>query len=203
MPFEIEELPFEKDALEPYISARTVEVHYEKHHKGYFEKLNQIVKGTPDEKRTLTEIVAGGPEKAGKGVYNVAAQAWNHTFYWNCLSPTPEPSEERRVPGPKMTELIEKNFASFELLRKEFTEKAAAHFGCGWVWLVKDPDLDLVQVWEGHDAASPIAYGYTPLLVIDIWEHAYYLDYQNRKADYIEGWWNVVNWDFVEKQITK
>lgn len=197
MSFILKDLPYAKNALEPHISERVVDLHYDKHHRGYVTKLNQVVAGTPDEKRTLDCIVAGGPEKVTKGAYNPAAQAWNHTFYWDGLC-----AAKDAKPAPaagKLHDAIVRDFGSFEAFQKTFSDKAAGHFASGWVWLCTDKDGKL-SIWEGHDAANPLTVGLRPLLTIDVWEHAYYLDYQNRRPDYIKAWWNVVNWDAVEKR---
>ena len=192
MSFTLKELPYAKNALEPYISEKVVDFHYDKHHRGYVTKLNQVVAGTPDEKRTLDDIVAGGAEKVTKGAYNPAAQAWNHTFYWNCLCPNGHALEDGALKAA-----IEKRWGSYEAFVQEFATKTGALFGSGWSWLVQKADgsLDIVCT---SNAGNPIRDGLKPLLCCDVWEHAYYIDYRNARPKYFENWLAVVNWKAVE-----
>jgi superoxide dismutase, Fe-Mn family len=190
-------LPYAQDALEPVISARTLEFHYGKHHQGYFTNLNKLIAGTPMADLPLEKIVtdsADNPEKAG--IFNNAAQVWNHTFYWKSMKPGGAfmPAELRSA--------VEKAFGSVENLKKELSQAAVSQFGSGWAWLVKQGEA--LKVVKTANAQCPITSGQTPLLTIDVWEHAYYLDYQNRRADYaaavIE---KLLNWEFALENLKK
>ncbi|MGM7449226.1 superoxide dismutase [Fe] [Idiomarina loihiensis] len=190
MAFELPALPYEKNALAPHISEETLEYHYGKHHATYVSKLNDAVKGTDLESKSLEDIIKS--EKGG--LFNNAAQVWNHTFYWNCLSPNGggEPT------GP-VAEAINKKFGSFEKFKEEFNASAAGNFGSGWTWLVKKSDGS-VDLFNTDDADTPVAHdGVEPLLTVDVWEHAYYIDYRNSRPNYLEAFWKLVNWDFVNK----
>lgn len=187
MTFELPPLPYAKDALEPHISAETIEYHYGKHHQAYVTNLNNLVVGTPYVNATLEEII----QKADGALFNNAAQVWNHTFYWNCLSPN-----GGGAPTGELLAAIERDFGSFDAFKAQFTKCAIATFGSGWAWLAKDENGNLEIISTGN-AATPIAYGKTVLLTCDVWEHAYYIDYRNARPTYIEHFWNLVNWDFV------
>jgi len=189
MEHKLPELPYAKDALDPVISAETIEYHYGKHHKTYVDNLNKLIAGTEFENMPLEEIV----KKASGGVFNNAAQVWNHTFYWNCLSPGGggEPS------GP-VADAIVKAFGSFAEFKEKFSSAAVTQFGSGWAWLVKNTDGSLA-IEATSNAATPLTAGKTPLLTCDVWEHAYYIDYRNARPKYVENFWNLVNWKFVEK----
>lgn len=183
-------LPYELDALEPHISRETLEFHHGKHHKAYVDKLNQLITGTKFEESPLEYIV----KHADKGpLFNNAGQAWNHNFYWQCLSP----DGGGRAEGA-LAKAIEKACGSFDAFQKQFSDKAAGLFGSGWVWLVQNPDggLDVVQTPNGD---TPAAGESKPLLTCDVWEHAYYIDYRNDRAKYVKGFWELVNWEFVER----
>jgi len=182
------ELPFAREALEPHISAETLQYHHGKHHAAYVANLNKLIPGTEFEDLPLEEIVKKAP--AG-GIFNNAAQVWNHTFYWNCL--TPDGGGE---PGGALADAIRQQFGSFEEFRQRFSTSAATNFGSGWTWLVKNPDGSLGVV-NTSNAGCPLTEGSTPLLTIDIWEHAYYIDYRNERPRYIESFWKLVNWEFV------
>ena len=184
MKFEIQALPFAMDALEPFISRRTLEFHYGKHHMAYVNNLNKLIQGTAFENASLEDII----KKADGGIFNNGAQVWNHTFYWDCLGP----SSGGKAEG-KLLEAIQKYFISFEMFIEKFTEAALTLFGSGWVWLVKDNQGKLEIVKESN-AGNPIRNGMTPILTCDVWEHAYYLDAQNRRGDYIASFWNIVDW---------
>jgi Fe-Mn family superoxide dismutase len=195
-PFQFPPLPYPEDALAPYLSGRTLSFHYGKHHRGYVEKLNEIVKGTYLANFSLSEIIktTAGDEKRS-AIFNNAAQVRNHTFYWKCMRP-----KGGGAPSGELAKKIEAAFGSFENFKKEFTEAAATQFGSGWAWLVLDGNS--LKVIKSGNAFTPIAYGQTPLLTIDVWEHAYYLDYQNRRKDYIAAFLdNLVNWDFVAENL--
>ncbi|QEA39959.1 superoxide dismutase [Fe] [Pistricoccus aurantiacus] len=188
MAFELPALPYEKNALEPHISAETLEYHYGKHHQAYVNKLNELTENTDDANKSLEDII----KSASGGLFNQAAQVWNHTFYWHCLSPNGGGEPE----GP-LAEAINAKFGSFDKFKEEFNAKAAVNFGSGWTWLIKEGDS--VEIVNTDDADTPIAQGKTPLLTIDVWEHAYYIDYRNARPKYLENVWNVLNWDFVAK----
>lgn len=187
MPFELPALPYEKNALEPYISAETLEYHYGKHHQAYVTKLNGLIEGTADANKSLEEIM----NSSSGDLFNQAAQVWNHTFFWHCLSP-----HGRGEPNGPLAEAINAKFGSFDKFKEEFNAKAIGNFGSGWTWLIKTAEGD-IEVINTDDADTPIAHGQTPLLTIDVWEHAYYIDYRNARPKYLEAIWNVVNWDFV------
>jgi Fe-Mn family superoxide dismutase len=180
-------LPYAADALEPHISAETLEFHYGKHHATYVDKLNGMIPGSGFEAATLEEIIRG----ASGGLFNNAAQVWNHTFYWNCLSPN-----GGGVPGLKLGEAIDRDFGSFEAFKDQFTAAAVGNFGSGWTWLVKNK-ADGLEIVNTDDADNPMTQEYLPLLTCDVWEHAYYIDYRNKRPDYIAAFWKLLNWEFV------
>jgi len=197
-PFGVPPLPFPEDALAPVISARTVSFHYGKHHLGYLYVLNDLVQNTPYEKMTLEEIIRATTGVSGKApVFNAAAQVWNHTFYWNSMKPG-----GGGKPTGEIGKRIEKDFGSYENFRKEFVGAALGQFGSGWAWLATDgKSLNVVKT---PNAENPITQGLKPLLTIDVWEHAYYLDYQNRRKDFVEASLDkLVNWTFAEKNLPK
>jgi Fe-Mn family superoxide dismutase len=187
MEHKLPELPFAKDALAPNISLETIEYHYGKHHAAYVANLNKLIKGTEFENVTLEEII----KKASGGIFNNAAQNWNHTFYWNCLSP-----KGGGEPSGKLSEAINKSFGSFAQFKEKFTNTAATLFGSGWAWLVKNNDGSL-SVEPASNAGNPLKDGKKPILTCDVWEHAYYIDYRNARASYIEAFWKIVNWKFA------
>lgn len=190
MPFKLMKLPYSKSALEPYISQETLEYHYGKHHQGYVNKLNNIITDTALANQSLEELML---TETG-GVFNNAAQVWNHDFYWQCLTP-----KSKQKPNGKLLKAIKQSFGSFEKFKTEFNKKALANFGSGWTWLVKNPDGSLAIVNTGN-AENPITKNKKPLLTCDVWEHAYYIDYRNARAKYLNSFWNLVNWEFVSKQ---
>ena len=193
MSIELPALPYPKDALEPYISAETLEFHHGKHHATYVTKLNGLLPGSEFEGKSLEEIVKTAP--AG-GVFNNAAQIWNHTFYWNCLAPNGggEPK------GP-IAAAINAKWGSFEKFKEAVNDKAVNNFGSSWTWLVKTAsgELDIVNT---SNAGTPITEGHTALFTIDLWEHAYYIDYRNVRPDYLKAYWSLVNWDFVNQNFS-
>ncbi len=191
MHFELPPLPYKKEALEPHISKETVEFHYGKHHQGYVDKLNKLIKGTEFENASLEEIV----KKADGGIFNNGAQVWNHTFYWNCLNPF-----GGNKPNGKLQELINRDFGSFNEFKEKFTNAATTLFGSGWTWLSVDKDGKLV-IEQRSNADNPLRDGLKPILTCDMWEHAFYLDRQNRKPEYLEAFWNLVNWDACEERL--
>lgn len=192
MAFKLPELPYSRDALEPHISNETLDYHYGKHHQGYVNKLNGLVEENPSlAGKSLEELI-----KTQKGgVFNNAAQVWNHTFYWNSMSPNGggEPTGE-------LAKAIDKAFGSFEAFKKQFSDAAGGQFGSGWAWLSKNADGDLIIEATGN-AGNPMTLGHTPLLTCDVWEHAYYIDYRNARADYVQAFWKLVNWEFVAKNL--
>lgn len=188
MEHQLPALPYAKDALAPVISAETIEYHYGKHHQAYVTNLNNLIKGTEFENSTLEEIVL----KSSGGIFNNAAQVWNHTFYWNGFKPN-----GGGAPKGELTAAIDKAFGSFDEFKKQFSQKAMTTFGSGWAWLVKNKDGSLT-LESTSNAGTPLTSGQTPLLTIDVWEHAYYVDYRNARAKYVEEFWSIVNWDFVE-----
>ena len=187
MEHKLPELPFAKDALEPHISAETLEYHYGKHHAAYVANLNKLIPGTEFEKLTLEEIV----KRASGGIFNNAAQVWNHTFYWNCLSP-----QGGGEPSGALAAAFNKAFGSFAQFKEKFTGAAVSQFGSGWAWLSRNPDGSL-SVESTSNAQTPLTQGKTPLLVCDVWEHAYYIDYRNARAAYVDAFWKLVNWQAV------
>jgi Fe-Mn family superoxide dismutase len=184
-------LPYELNALEPHISAQTMSYHYGRHHHGYVKKLNELIEDTRFADMDLETIVAEARIEANVPVLNNALQTWNHAFLWESMSPSGENKPEGRI-----LERIEEDFGSFEAFREEFRKKALGHFGSGWVWLVDDGFK--LKVITTADAESPVATGMTPLLVLDLWEHAYYLDYQNERVRYVDTFLcNLINWKFA------
>lgn len=191
MAFTLPELPYSKDALAPTISPETIEYHYGKHHNAYVTNLNNLVKGTEFESMTLEEII----KKSQGGIFNNAAQVYNHTFYWNCLKP-----KGGGEPTGKLADAITKTFGSFATFKEKFTAAAQTQFGSGWAWLVQNPDGTLT-IEQTANAGCPLTKNQTPLLTCDVWEHAYYIDYRNARPTYIEAFWKLVNWDFAAKHM--
>ncbi len=188
---ELPKLPYAIDALEPFISKRTIEFHYGKHHQAYVNNLNKLIVGTEFENAPLDDIVM----KSGGGIFNNGAQVWNHTFYWNCMKP-----QGGGEPGGILAEAILKNFGSFAEFKEKFSAAAATLFGSGWAWLIKKDDGKLEIVQESN-AGNPMKHGATPILTCDVWEHAYYLDKQNVRPDYIADFWKLVDWDAVASRL--
>jgi len=174
-------LPYALDALAPHISSETLEYHYGKHHRAYVDNLNKLIPGTEFEDLTLEKII----RKASGGIFNNAAQVWNHTFYWNCLSP-----RGGGEPAGDLSRTINESFGSFAQFKEKFTGAAATLFGSGWVWLVRNSDGSLA-IEQAGNAGNPLKDGGIPVLTCDVWEHAYYLKYQNRRAEYLTNWWNL------------
>ncbi|HEJ0327348.1 superoxide dismutase [Fe] [Serratia marcescens] len=191
MSFELPALPYEKNALEPHISAETLEYHYGKHHNTYVVNLNNLVKGSEFEGKSLEEII----KTSNGGVFNNAAQVWNHTFYWHCLSP-----QGGGEPQGELAAAIAKSFGSFAAFKEQFTDAAVKNFGAGWTWLVKKPDGALAIV-NTSNAATPLTGEDKPLLTVDVWEHAYYIDYRNARPKYLENFWALVNWTFAAENL--
>ncbi|MEO0421235.1 MAG: Fe-Mn family superoxide dismutase [Pseudomonadota bacterium] len=187
MSHQLPELPYAMDALEPHISRETLEYHYGKHHNTYVTKLNGMIEGTAHANASLEDIV----RNSDGGVFNNAAQIWNHTFYWNSLSPN-----GGGAPSGALADAINGSFGSFEEFKKTFTDKATTLFGSGWAWLVKKSDGSLA-ITQTSNADTPLTGDDVPLLTCDVWEHAYYIDYRNARPGYLAAWWELVNWDFA------
>lgn len=187
MAFELPQLPYDKTALQPHISPETIDYHYGKHHQAYVTKLNELTKGTKFENATLEEVI----KNSEGGLFNQAAQVWNHTFYWNCLSP-----KGGGEPKGALADKIVKTWGSFQKFKDEFTATALGTFGSGWAWLVQDASGNL-KIISTSNAQLPMTQNLTALLTCDVWEHAYYVDYRNARPKYVEAFWNLVNWDFV------
>lgn len=189
-------LPFEKDALEPHISSKTLDFHYGKHHNGYVTNLNKLIEGTELSEETLESIIKKTSGKDDKtAIFNNAAQVWNHTFYWHSIKPA-----GGGVPNGPVAKKIDTDFGSYDLFVQKFKDAALGQFGSGWAWLVqKDGKLEIIKT---SNADTPIAKDVKPLLTVDVWEHAYYLDYQNKRADYLDSFIkNLINWDFVNANL--
>ena len=192
MPFELPPLPYAKDALAPHLTAETFDYHHGKHHNAYVTNLNILTAGKPEAEKSLEDLI----KTTEGGLFNNAAQVWNHTFYWNCMKPG-----GGGAPTGKVAEAINAAFGSFDKFKEEFTTAATTQFGSGWAWLVKGADGKL-KVTKTGNADCPIKHGDTPLLTIDVWEHAYYIDYRNARPKYIETFLNhLVNWEFVAKNL--
>lgn len=191
MAIELPALPYEKNALAPHISEKTLEFHYGKHHAGYVKKLNAAIDADASlAGKSVEELIR--TQKGG--VFNNAAQVYNHTFYWNSMKPG-----GGGEPTGAIANAIDDAFGSFGDFKTAFAKAAGGHFGSGWAWLVKDGDR--LAILDTHDAGNPLTQGKTPVLTCDVWEHAYYLDYQNARPSYIEAWWNLVNWDFANANL--
>lgn len=191
MEHKLPELPYPKDALSPHISAETLDFHHGKHHNAYVTKLNDLIKGTEFAELSLEDII----KKSSGGIFNNAAQIWNHTFYWNCLSP-----KGGGNPTGAIADKITKTFGSFDTFKEQMSQSAATNFGSGWTWLVQDKSGEL-KIHNTSNAGCPLTEGLKPVLTIDVWEHAYYVDYRNARPKYIEAFWNLVNWDFANQNI--
>lgn len=187
MAVELPPLPFAHNALEPYISEETLNYHYDKHHRAYVTKLNGLIADTEHSEQTLETMI----KTSSGGIFNNAAQVWNHSFYWNCLS-----AEHDQVPGQALEDAINDSFGSLDQFKEQFTQTALTTFGSGWAWLVKNPDSSL-EIVSTSNAQNPLPTGQTPLLTCDVWEHAYYIDTRNDRAKYVENFWHLVNWEFV------
>lgn len=191
MPFELPNLPYAKDALAPHISEETLTYHHDKHHQAYVNKLNSLIPGTAHEHQSLEEIMLS----AEGGIFNNAAQVWNHTFYWHSMSPN-----GGKAPSEKVEAALVKAFGSVEAFKERFTQSALTQFGSGWAWLVKDAD-NALHIVSTSNAGNPMTQGLTPLLTCDVWEHAYYIDTRNDRGKYVSNFWEVVNWNFLEQNL--
>ncbi|MBQ5964614.1 superoxide dismutase [Massilia sp. ZL223] len=184
-------LPYAKDALQPHISAETLEYHHGKHHQTYVTNLNNLIKGTEYENMPLEEII----KKSSGGLFNNSAQVWNHTFFWNCMTPNGS-----GAPSGKVLDAINAKWGSFDKFKEEFNKAALGNFGSGWTWLVQKPDGS-VDIVNTSNAATPLTTADKALLTADVWEHAYYIDYRNARAKFLEAFWNVANWDFANQNM--
>ena len=191
MAFSLPPLPYEMNALEPHISSETLEFHYGKHHQTYVNNLNGLVEGTDNASKSLEEIIMS----SDGGLFNNAAQVWNHTFYWNCMGPNGGGN-----PTGSAADAINQAFGSFDNFKDQFSKSAATNFGSGWTWLVKNSSGTL-EIQNTSNAGCPMTSGNKAVLTIDVWEHAYYVDKRNARPAYIESWWNLVNWDYVNSQL--
>lgn len=184
-------LPYTRDALQPHISAETLDYHYGKHHQAYVTKLNTLIKGTKFENMPLEDIIKGaeGP------IFNNAAQTWNHTFFWSCMSP-----KGGHVPGGKIGELINKKWGAYDKFKEDFSKHAVDNFGSGWTWLVQNGKGE-VEIFNTSNADTPMKHDLTALMTLDVWEHAYYIDYRNARPDFVQAFWKIVNWDFANQNL--
>lgn len=198
MAFELPPLPYAQDALEPHYSAKTLSFHHGKHHQAYISKTNELVAGTELEGKSLEEVIAAAKAAGNQGLFNQSAQIWNHTFFWHCMKPG-----GGGKPGGALGEAIDKAFGSYDDFVAKFKASAVGNFGSGWTWLVKQGDGLAIVNTSG--AGTPLVeQGQTPLLTVDVWEHAYYLDYQNRRPDFVQAFFdNLANWDFVAENLAK
>jgi len=196
MAFELPSLPYAEDALEPHISARTLSFHHGKHHQGYVNNLNNLVAGTDLENKPLKEIIrATADDPSKKGVFNNAAQVWNHTFFWNCMTPG-----GGGRPTGELASMIEQSFGGYDQFAEQFKSTSVGRFGSGWGWLVSDNGQ--LKVVNTLNADNPLTANQVPLLTVDVWEHAYYLDYQNRRPDFVQAFMDsLINWDFVAQNL--
>jgi len=192
MAFELPKLPYAMDALAPHISAETLEYHHGKHHAAYVNRLNELTQGKPEANKSLEEIIKSAAPGA---LFNQAAQHFNHSFYWKSLA-----AKAGGQPNGPIADAIKKEFGSFDEFKKKFSEAATTHFGSGWAWLVRKGGGALA-IEATHDAGCPITSGSTPVLTCDVWEHAYYIDYRNARPKYVEAFWNLVNWEFVNQNL--
>lgn len=194
-PFKLPQLPWAEDALDPVISARTIGLHYRKHHKAYVDKLNELVAGTPLADMPLELVIAqSAGDSEGRKIFNNAAQHWNHAFFWNCLAPKPG------APSGDLVRRLESDLGGLERFKADFAKAAVETFGSGWAWLVlRDGKLEIVST---SNAGTPLTMGATPLLTLDVWEHAYYVDYENRRPEYAKAVIDrLLNWDFARQQL--
>jgi Fe-Mn family superoxide dismutase len=195
MAFELPALPYAADALAPHMSAETLEFHHGKHHKAYVDKTNGLIEGSDLAGRKLSQVIRAAKDKGDKALFNNAAQIWNHSFFWQCLSP------EKQTPSGKLAEMITNSFGSAEALVQKLVAESTNHFASGWGWLIRDDDR--LGIGSLHDADTPLVHeGMVPLLTLDVWEHAYYIDYRNARPKYLEAVTaNLINWDFVAQNL--
>jgi Fe-Mn family superoxide dismutase len=195
MTFTLPELPYAKDALSPFISAEGFEYHHGKHHATYVNKLNELIQGTDYQEKSLEEIIIASAKENKTPIFNNAAQHWNHSFFWNCMSPN-----GGGTPSGKVADLINSEFGSLDEFKTKFSNAAVTLFGSGWAWLTVDGNgkLEIIQL---SNAGNPLTQDKTPILTLDVWEHAYYIDHRNARPKFAEGFWGVVNWEFVNSQL--
>ncbi|HZS83978.1 MAG TPA: superoxide dismutase [Stellaceae bacterium] len=198
MAFELPPLPYPKNALEPHMSAQTLDFHHGKHHQAYVTNLNNLVKDTPMASQSLEQIIkATAKDESKSGIFNNAAQVWNHTFFWNCM----KPNGGGNPPGP-LADKINAAFGGLDKFKEQFKQAAVTQFGSGWAWLVSDGGQ--LKITKTPNAVNPMAQGQTALLTVDVWEHAYYLDFQNRRPDFVQTFLDkLVNWEFVAGNLSK
>ena len=195
MTFELPELPYARDALQPHMSSETFDYHYGKHHKAYVDKTNGMLAEKGLEGASLIEVIKAAKDKGDKGLFNNSAQIWNHSFFWQCLAPQGATS-----PSGKLKEMIDSDFGSHDALLEKLATESANHFASGWGWLILNNGK--LEVTSLHDADTPVVHGMTPLLTLDVWEHAYYIDYRNARPDYLKSvLGNIINWDFVGQNL--
>jgi len=195
MPHELPPLPYAKDALAPMMSAETLDFHHGKHHATYVTKLNAAVAGTPFEGLSLVDTIKKAHAEGNRAVFNNSAQHWNHSFFWNCLAPGAGGAATGAV-----AKALESSFGGFDQFKTAFTNEAVNHFASGWAWLVRDP-AGALKVISTHDADTPLVHGHTALLTCDVWEHAYYIDHRNSRPNFLEAFWKLVNWNFVNRNL--
>ena len=193
MAFKQDDLPYDLSALNPFVSEEQMDYHYNKHHAAYFNNLNKLVADTPDADKSLREVTIS----SSGGIFNNAAQAWNHSFFWDCMSPAGGGAAKG-----DLLQAIERDFGSLDAFKEQFSVSAATLFGAGWAWLAKD-DAGKLEIMALSNADTPLKHGKEPILTLDVWEHAYYIDYRNLRPKFIEGFWDVVNWDFVQQCYSK
>jgi len=195
MAFELPPLPYPRDALQPHMSSETLDYHYGKHHKAYVDKTNGMLSEKGLEGASLIEVIRAGKDKGDKGLFNNSAQIWNHSFFWQCLAP-----QGSTAPSGKLKEMIDNDFGGHEALLGALQTESANHFASGWGWLILNNGK--LEVTSLHDADTPVVHGMTPLLTLDVWEHAYYIDYKNARPDYLKSVLaNIINWDFVAQNL--
>lgn len=192
---QLPELPYDKNALAPLITEETFDYHHGKHHAAYVKNLNDIVMDSPLEEKSVKELILIGNEKNDAALFNNAAQHWNHSFFWHCLAPNGGGN-----PTGNIKDLIERDFESFDKFKDEFSTTATKLFGAGWAWLAQD-DAGKLEIIPMKDAHTPLTESKTPILTLDVWEHAYYIDYRNARPKFVESFWEIINWDFANKNI--
>lgn len=192
---QLPELPNDKNSLSPFITEKTFDYHYGKHHVAYVNNLADLIKGTSLEEVSIETIIQKGFKENNLGLFNNAAQHWNHSFFWNCLSPN-----GGKAPDGKIGKLITRDFGSFEQFKEQFSNTSVKLFGCGWAWLAQDENEQL-EILPMKDASTPLTENKKPLLTLDVWEHAYYIDYRNARPKFVEGFWEIVNWDFANENL--
>lgn len=192
---QLPELPYDKKALNPIITEETFDYHHGKHHASYVNNLAGLVKDTPLSEMKVEQIIQKAHTENNAGLFNNAAQHWNHSFFWHCLSPN-----GGKTPNGKIADLIDRDFGNFETFKNKFSETSVKLFGCGWAWLAQNNDEKL-EIIPMKEASTPLTLGKKPILTLDVWEHAYYIDYRNARPKFVENFWEVVNWDFANENL--